>query len=177
MLERKTEVVESAAERRKEDTAEREIVLSRVFDAPRAMVWDAWTDPSQVALWWGPKGFTTTIEEMDVRPGGIWKQVMHGPDGTDYPNEIVFLEVVQNERLVYTLSGRKKGGPEVQFEKATTFEEEAGGTRVTMRLTFTSAEARDQNVREYGSIEGARQAFERLEDYLAGQFVEMTAKA
>ncbi|NYF51303.1 SRPBCC family protein [Tunturiibacter gelidoferens] len=169
MPETKMEVVESAAER--------EIVLSRVFDAPRQMVWDAWTDPKQVALWWGPKGFTTTIEEMDVRPGGVWKQVLHGPDGTDYLNESVFLEVVQNERLVYTLTGGRKGGPVVQFEKATTFEEEAGGTRVTMRLIFASAEARDQNVRDYGSIEGAKQAFQRLEDYLAGQFVETTAKA
>ncbi|MBB5339437.1 SRPBCC family protein [Tunturiibacter gelidoferens] len=169
MPETKMEVGKSAAER--------EIVLSRVFDAPRQMVWDAWTDPKQVALWWGPKGLTTTIEEMDVRPGGVWKQVLHGPDGTDYPNESVFLEVVQNERLVYSLTGGKKGGPVVQMEKATTFEEEAGGTRVTMRLTFASAEARDQNVRDYGSIEGAKQAFQRLEDYLAGQFVETTAKA
>jgi uncharacterized protein YndB with AHSA1/START domain len=99
MPERRMGVVESAAEM--EDVAEREIVLSRVFDAPRKMVWEAWTDPKQVAQWWGPKGFTTTIEEMDVRPGGVWKQVMHGPDGTDYSNESVFLDVVLYERLVY----------------------------------------------------------------------------
>ncbi|WP_433969209.1 SRPBCC family protein [Tunturiibacter gelidiferens] len=177
MPERKMGVVESAADRGLEDAAEREIVLSRVFDAPREMVWAAWTDPKQVALWWGPKGFTTTIEEMDVRPGGVWKQVLHGPDGIDYPNESVFLEVVQHERLVYTLTGGRKGEPVVQMEKATTFEEEAGGTRVTMRLTFASAEARDQNVRDYGSIEGAKQAFQRLADYLAGQFAGTTATA
>ena len=76
------------------DTSEREILLSRVFDAPRNLVWEAWTDPRQVAQWWGPNGFTTTIEVMDVRPGGHWRHVMHGPDGTDYPNDIVFLEVV-----------------------------------------------------------------------------------
>ncbi len=119
-----------------ESTAEREIVISRLFDAPRKMVWEAWTDPKQVALWWGPNGFSTTIEQMDVRPGGVWKQVLHGPDGTDYPNESVFLEVVQYKRLVYTMSGGRKGAPVVQMEKIATFEEEAGGTRVTMLWSF-----------------------------------------
>jgi uncharacterized protein YndB with AHSA1/START domain len=152
-----------------ESNVEREIVISRLFDAPREMVWEAWTDPRQVALWWGPKGFSTTIEQMDVRPGGVWKHVMHGPDGTDYPNESVFLDVVPYERLVYTLSGGRKGGPQVQFEKSATFEEEAGGTRVTMRLVFPSAEARDQNVRDYGSIEGGKQTLQRLADYLSAR--------
>jgi uncharacterized protein YndB with AHSA1/START domain len=103
--------------------------------------------------------------------------VLHGPDGTDYPNESVFLEVVKNERLVYTLTGGRKGGPVVQMEKTATFEEEAGGTRVTMRLTFASAEARDQNVRDYGSIEGGKQTLQRLADYLAGRFAGTTATA
>jgi uncharacterized protein YndB with AHSA1/START domain len=156
--------------------AEREIVLSRVFDAPRKMVWEAWTDPKQVALWWGPKGFSTTIEVMDVRPGGVWRQVMHGPDGTDYPNESVFVDVVQYERLVYTLTGGRKGGAPVKMEKITTFEEVAGGTRVTMRAVFDSAEARDQNVRDYGSIEGGKQTLERLADYLTHRLAGATAK-
>ena len=151
-----------------ESAVDREIVFTRGFDAPRKMVWEAWTDPKQVALWWGPKGFSTTIEEMDVRPGGVWKHVMHGPDGTDYPNESVFLDVVPYERLVYTLSGGRKGGPPVQIEKTATFEEEAGGTRVTMSLVFPSADARDQNVRDYGSIEGGKQTLQRLADYLSG---------
>jgi uncharacterized protein YndB with AHSA1/START domain len=89
----------------------------------------------------------------------------------------VFLEVVQNERLVYTLTGGRKGGPEVKFEKSATFEEQAGGTRVTMRLTFASAEARYQNVRDYGWIEGGKQTLERLADYLAGRFAGTTRKA
>jgi uncharacterized protein YndB with AHSA1/START domain len=155
--------------------AEREIVLSRVFDAPRKMVWEAWTDPKQVAQWWGPNGFSTTIEEMDVRPGGVWRQVMHGPDGTDYPNESVFVDVVQYERLVYTLTGGFKGGSPVKMEKTTTFEDEAGGTRVTMRAVFDTAEARDQNVRDYGSIEGGKQTLERLAGYLTHRLAEATA--
>ena len=156
--------------------AEREIVLSRVLDAPHKMVWEAWTDPKQVAKWWGPKGFSTTIEEMDVRPGGVWRQVMHGPDGTDYPNESVFVDVVQYERLVYTLTGARKGGSPVKMEKTTTFEDVAGGTLVTMRAVFDSAEARDQNVREYGSIEGGKQTLERLADYLTHSLAGTTAK-
>ena len=83
-------------------TADREIVVSRVFDAPRELVWEAWTNPKHVANWWGPTGFSTTIEKMDVRPGGEWKHVMHGPDGTDYPNHSVFIEVVKPERIVYS---------------------------------------------------------------------------
>ena len=153
-----------------ESTAGREIVLTRVFDAPRAMVWEAWTDPKQVVLWWGPKGFMTTIEEMDVKVSGMWRLVMHGPDGIDYPNQNIFTEVVPRERLVYRLTGGRKGGPMVQIEKIATFEDDADGTLVTMRHVFVSAEARDQNVREYGSIEGGKQTLERLADHLSVHF-------
>lgn len=146
---------------------DQQIVLSRVFDAPRRMVWDAWTDPEQVAQWWGPTGFTTTVVEMDLRPGGVWKMVMHGPDGTDYPNKSVFTEVVPLERLGYRLSGGKPGGPPVRFESITTFEDEGAGTLVTMRMVFPSAEERDRNVREYHSIEGGKQHLESLAAYLA----------
>src|SRR4051794_29231769 len=83
------------------DTSDREIVFSRVFDAPRELVWKAWTEPHHVTKWWGPNGFTTTIHEMDVRTGGTWHHTMHGPDGTDYPNKSIFVEVVKPERIVY----------------------------------------------------------------------------
>jgi len=157
-----------------ESASDREIVLTRVFDAPRKMVWEAWTDPKQVGLWWGPKGFTTTIEVMDVRAGGVWRHVMHGPDGVDYPNESIFTDVVPYERLAYRLTGGRKGGPAVKIEKITTFDEEAGGTRVTMRMVFASAEARDQNVRDYGSIEGGKQTLERLAEHLSGRLSAKT---
>ncbi len=157
-----------------ESTADREIVLTRVFDAPRRMVWEAWTDPKQLVLWWGPKGFTTTIEQMDVRAGGVWKLVMHGPDGTDYPNKSVFTEVVPLERLRYKLSGGKRGGPAAQFEMTATFEDDGDKTRITMRMVFASAEARAENVREYGSIEGGKQTLERLAEHLSDR---LAAKA
>jgi uncharacterized protein YndB with AHSA1/START domain len=97
------------------DLSERGIVLTRVFDAPRELVWDAWTDPKKIVQWWGPRGFTTTIREMDLRPGGIWRHTMHGPDGTDYPNKSKFIEVVKPERISYSHSGGKKGDPGAQF--------------------------------------------------------------
>jgi uncharacterized protein YndB with AHSA1/START domain len=77
-------------------------VIERVFNAPRELVWKAWTDPLHVVHWWGPRGFTTTVETMDVRPGGIWKHVMHGPDGANYPNWCVFSDVVEPERIVFS---------------------------------------------------------------------------
>src|SRR5271155_740770 len=75
--------------------SDREIVLTRTFDAPRELVWKAWTEPQHIVHWWGANGFTDTMEAMDVRPGGAWKHMMHGPDGADYPNHCVYLEVVK----------------------------------------------------------------------------------
>lgn len=90
------------------DTSDREIVISRLVDAPRERIWEAMVDPAQVVHWWGPSGFTTTIERMEVRPGGVWKHVMHGPDGTDYANCSVFKEVNKPECLIYSHGGGKK---------------------------------------------------------------------
>ena len=83
-------VNDAAADSAAGSTADREIVVTRLIDAPRELVFEAWTDPKHVDKWWGPRGFTSTTSEMDVRPGGIWRLVMHGPDGRDYPNHIVF---------------------------------------------------------------------------------------
>ncbi len=143
---------------------DREISLTRVFDAPRELVFAAWTEPRHVAKWWGPEGFTNTIAEMDVRPGGTWRFVMHGPDGTDYRNESVYDEVVQPERLVLThLSGPR-------FQMTATFEKEGGGegekTRLSVRMVFESAELRDQVAREFGAVEGLAQTLGRLAGYL-----------
>jgi len=144
-----------------------EIVLARIFEAPRDLVWKAWTDPAHVARWWGPNGFSTTIEVMDVRPGGRWKHVMHGPDGTDYPNKSTFTEVVPPERISYSHGGGRKGGPGVRFEATWTFAAlSSSRTRVAIRMIFDTADARDTVVREYGAIEGGRQTLARLADYL-----------
>jgi uncharacterized protein YndB with AHSA1/START domain len=149
------------------ESADREIVLTRTFDAPRELVWEAWTDPKHVVNWWGPNGFTTTIEKMDVRPGGVWKHVMHGPDGTDYPNSSVFKEVVKPERIVFSHGGGKKGGPGAHFTATWTFEVQGDKTRVTIRMVFDSPADRDVVVKEYGAIEGGKQTLGRLAEYLA----------
>ena len=146
-------------------TADREIVVTRVFDAPRELVFEAWTDPEQVVQWWGPFGFTTTIHEMDVRPGGVWRFVMHGPDGTDYDNHVVFDEVVKPERLVYRHGGGEENDIK-EFHVTVTFDEDDGGkTRLTLRLVAESPAERDRMV-EFGALEGGKQTLERLAEYL-----------
>jgi uncharacterized protein YndB with AHSA1/START domain len=148
------------------ETADREIVTSRVFDAPREVVFNAWIDPEQVAQWWGPRGFTNTILEMDVRPGGVWRFIMHGPDGVDYPNKIVFIETVAPVRLVYTHSDDGES-PSNPFHVTVTFEEQGGKTRLTMRAVFMTAEERDKVITEFGALEGAVQHLDCLEEHLA----------
>lgn len=148
------------------ETADREIVLTRVFNAPRELVWQAMVDPQRVVQWWGPRGFTTTIEKMDVRPGGVWKHVMHGPDGTDYPNSSVFKEVVKPERIVYSHGGGKQGGPGAHFVATWSFEALGGKTRLTLHMVFPTALDRDTVVKEYGAVEGGKQTLERLGEFL-----------
>jgi uncharacterized protein YndB with AHSA1/START domain len=146
-------------------TSDREIVLTRVFDAPRELVFEAWTDPEQVVQWWGPHGFTTTVHEMNVRPGGIWRFVMHGPDGTDYGNKVEFIEVTRPARLVYN-HGPDGESDAPSFRVTVTFDEEDGGTRLTLRLVFKSSDERDRAV-EFGAVEGGKQTLERLAEHLA----------
>lgn len=148
--------------------AEREIVLTRVFDAPRELVWKAWTDPEQIGQWWGPRGFTTTTQLRELKPGGVWRFVMHGPDGRDYENQITYLEVVELERLAYKHGGAADSEP-VNFHVTVTFEPEGEGgrkTKLTMRSTFPSKQARDFVVREVNAIEGGKQTLERLAEQL-----------
>ena len=143
---------------------DREIAAVRIFDAPRDLVWKVWTEPEHIAKWWGPKGFTTTTYSMDVKPGGVWRFVMHGPD-RDYQNKITYLEVVKPERLAYQHGGDKEVEP-VNFQVAVIFTEQGGKTRVEMRMVFPSANARDYVIKTYGAVEGLNQTLGRLEEYL-----------
>jgi uncharacterized protein YndB with AHSA1/START domain len=146
--------------------ADREIVISRVFDAPRDVVFSAWTDPAHVAQWWGPNGFSTTIHEMEVRPGGAWRFIMHGPDGVDYKNRIVFREVTPPGRLVYAHDDDGEGAS-AEFLTTVTFVDVGGKTEVTMRSRFASKAERDRVVEEFGAIEGGKQTLARLAEYLS----------
>ena len=147
---------------------DRALVMKRLVDAPPELLWRAITEPEHLTHWWGPRGFSTTVEKVDLRPGGQWIHVMHGPDGTDYPNHCVFNEVSPPNRLVFTNRGGKKGGTDAQFEATWTFDSPPGGkqTMVTVRMVFASTAARDQIVREYGAAEGGKQTLERLSEYL-----------
>jgi uncharacterized protein YndB with AHSA1/START domain len=144
----------------------RALVVTREFDAPRELVWDAWTQPQHVAQWWGPNGFTNTILEMSVKPGGVWRLTMHGPDGTDYPNKIVYREVVRPEKLVYDHTDDVEE-PGTHFHVTVTFEEHGHGTRLTMRMEFETPEELQQVIDEYGALEGATQTMGRLREHLA----------
>jgi len=145
---------------------DREIAATRVLDAPRKLVWKVWTDPEHVGNWWGPNGFSTTIHSMEVKPGGVWRYVMHGPDGRNYPNKVTFLEVVEPERLVYNLGGDDDVEP-VSHHVTVTFADLGGKTRIDMRMVFASAEARTHVIEVYGAFEGLKQHLGRLEVYLA----------
>ncbi|MFT4172623.1 MAG: SRPBCC family protein [Rhodocyclaceae bacterium] len=145
--------------------ADRQIVVSRLFDPPRERVFAAWAEPRHIQAWWGPDGFTNTISSMELRPGGVWRFVMHGPDGTDYPNRIVFTEVTRPARLVYE-HGDDKEPFEASFHAIVTFDDEHGKTRLTLRLVFDSAAACDR-VKAFGAEDGGRQTLARLDRYLS----------
>jgi uncharacterized protein YndB with AHSA1/START domain len=114
---------------------ENEIISIRTIDASREKLFKAWTDPIHLAAWWGPTGFTNTFHEFDIRPQGKWRFIMHGPDGTDYPNESVFIEITEPERIVFDHISPP------QFRVTATFqEEEDGKTRLTFAMRFPTAE-------------------------------------
>jgi uncharacterized protein YndB with AHSA1/START domain len=149
-----------------EDTTDRELIVSRLLNAPRELVFKVWTSPKHVAKWWGPDGFTNTVQEMDVRPGGIWRVIMHGPNGIDYPNKIIYTDVVEPERLVY-VHGSDIGNDPDQFQTTVTFEAKGNKTLLTMHAVFVSAEEFNRVVKEYGALEGNRQTLNRLEELLS----------
>lgn len=146
-------------------TADRELLMIREFQAPRELVWEAWTNPDHIVHWWGPNGFTNTILEMNVKPGGVWRYIMHGPDGTDYPNRITFREVVKPKLLTYRHSSDIENDPG-EFEVTVNFEAKGKATELTMRMVFKTKEMRDFVANKYGAIEGGNQTMNKLGEYL-----------
>jgi PhnB protein len=141
------------------------IIGTRVFNAPRALLFEAWTQPRNLAQWWGPNGFSISTHSFDFRPGRIWRFVMHGPDGRDYQNRITFDEIVRPERIAYHHGGGDDVEP-VQFRTLVSFEDIGGKTRLTMRATFPSAKERDRVIREYGADKGLVQTLTRLGEHV-----------
>lgn len=140
------------------DLSDREILTTRLFDAPREIVFMAWTAPEYIARWWGPKGFTCTFHEIDVRPGGRWDLTMHGPDGVDYPSELRFVEITHPSRIV--LNHVKAP----LFQITADFEDVGGKTKLTFRQLFETPETFNK-VKGYAT-EGNREMFDRLGDEL-----------
>ena len=145
------------------------MIVMRELDAPRDLVFEAWADPRHLSQWWGPDGFTTSTSAFDMRPGGVWRFVMHGPDGRDYDNRITFDEIVRPEFIRYHHGGGEDVEP-VQFHTTVTFEDLGSRrTRITLHAVFPSAAERDRVVKEYGADKGLVQTMGRLADYVAAQ--------
>ena len=144
----------------KSSTQDREMRLTRVLDAPLELVWEVITQPAHIAEWWGPDGFTISISKMDVRPGGQWNFIMHGPDGTDYENKIIYREVLQHKKLVLEYQTVKK--------HVTTVELEAQGEQTLMKwhMIVESEELLIQLVRDFKVDKGLEQNVEKWNRYL-----------
>ena len=149
-------------ENKKSSTADRELRLSRKLNAPIDLVWEVWTQPEHIANWWGPNGFTNTIHKMDLKPGGEWDLVMHGPDGTNYKNKSIFKEIILHKKLVYEhITGPK-------FVATVEFQAQGDQTFITWHMLFESVEEFIQTVKTFKADEGLRQNIEKLDVYLSG---------
>ena len=140
----------------------RELVITRVFDAPRDIVFKAWTDPEAATQWWGPKGFTLTHHELDIRPGGKWRVCMRSPEGVDHWAHGVYREIVAPERFVYTWAWEKPvGTPGRQTLVTVELAEQGAKTKMTFRQAeFETVKDRDEHV------EGWSETFDRLAEFL-----------
>lgn len=138
-----------------------EISGTRLFDAPRALVFDAFSSADRLARWWGPKGFALTTQAFDFSPGGVWRFVMHGPDGRDYENKIVFREIARPERISYVHPG-DDGAEPVRMDVTVSFSQEGDKTRIDWRARFATIAERDRVEREYGAAQGLAETLGRL---------------
>ena len=154
-----------AAKSNAPDTSGRELVISREYNAPLALVWKAWTEPQHLAQWFGPDGFSITTYEFNFKPKGMWRFTMHGPDGRDFQNRIDFVEIVPHKKLAYAQGGEGDTAG-IQFLVNVTFAEKTGKTTVTMHSVFPTKEQFEKVVREFGALEGARKHMARLAAYL-----------
>ena len=142
-------------------TTDRELSVSRLINAPIELVWEVWTNADHIKHWWGPKGFTNSIELMDVRIGGAWVFVMHGPDGTDYKNKHIFKEIVKHEKIVLEHVTSPK------YEMQVSFETNGTKTLLTIRSVFGSAEQLKKVIEVFHADKGLVENVDKLEIYLA----------
>jgi uncharacterized protein YndB with AHSA1/START domain len=150
---------------------DRRLEIEREFDAPRDLVWKMFADPYHLSRWWGPKGFTNPVVELDLRPGGRWRHVMRSPDGRDFPTDSVFLEVTPPERIVYQNAAATDAvfgdNKPPSFLRVIELEALPGNrTRLTLNAYFDTAANKDAIIRR-GFREGTLESFDRLEALLA----------
>jgi uncharacterized glyoxalase superfamily protein PhnB/uncharacterized protein YndB with AHSA1/START domain len=148
---------------KKESTADREITLSRVFNAPIELVWEVWTNPDHIKNWWGPSGFTSTIHLMDVKAGGEWNLTMHSPDGTNFKNKSIYKEVVLHKKIVYEHVSAPK------FITTVEFEAQEDKTLINWQMVFPTKEEFIQTVKTFKADEGLRQNIDKLNLYMQAQ--------
>jgi uncharacterized glyoxalase superfamily protein PhnB/uncharacterized protein YndB with AHSA1/START domain len=143
-------------------TADRELVIDRLLNAPIEVVWEVWTNPGHIEKWWGPTGFSTTIHGMDMRPGGIWTLTMHGPDGTDYANKSIFKEIVHHKKIVYEHQSHP-------FLATIIFEPRGEKTHISWHMLFETREEFIKIVKTFKAEEGLSQNVEKLGRYVEAQ--------
>lgn len=140
-----------------------EIQITRLYNASSADVWNAWIDPDQAAKWWGPRGFTITTHSKELRKAGHWAYTMHGPDGTDYPNKTIYLEVEPGRKLVYDHGGNDDRPP--MFRVTVVFTDQGGKTLMEMTMALPTPEAAEQ-ARTFIKMAGGDATWDRLAEYL-----------
>lgn len=143
-----------------EKREDRELRTVTTLQAPIEIVWKVWTDPEHIVQWWGPKGFTSTIETMDFRQGGEWRLMLHGPDGTNYPNRSIFTEIVPFKKIVF-----EHFNP--HFIATIEFDSNGEETEIDWSSQFDSVEMREIIVKAHKADEGQKQNIEKLKSYLA----------
>ncbi len=139
------------------------LITTVELDATPEQLWAAWNNAEKVAKWWGPAGFTSTVEELNVQPGGAMRVVMRGPDGTVFPNVYVYDEVHQPDHLVYTNIGSKEFGLE-PFQSVVDFVEHDGKTTATLKMRFANQAEKDKHVIQFHAEDGSRELLERLSE-------------
>ncbi len=154
---------EESLDKMEEVFDERNLVMSRVVDAPQSLVWQAFSQPEHLAQWWGPEGFTNTFEKFEFREGGEWIFMMHGPDGKDWPNHITFTEI-EPESVIAYYHGSPETGP--LFKAKITIEPQGDKTMVTLRMSFDTKAARDQKIRDVGAVKGGMQTLGKLVEHV-----------
>lgn len=147
-----------------ETSAEREIVVARTIDAPRELVFEAFTDLRHLSRWWGPDGFLTTTRSFAFEIGGVWEFQLRAPDGTVFPEWIMWTEIAPPARIAM-LHGEYRDDPNA-FESAITFEQDGAATRIRMRTLFPTKAQRDEAAEKFRAVESGMQTLGKLAEYI-----------